>query len=156
MSDKKIVARDAVEALKKFTAWRNQIVGLGLLPPDLQPLIDILVNGDKELSNLETVKTGIENEIQALKGKKAGFEKKAEKHRTDFDAKCGVLDQEESELKNRLAGIKASIDESNETLRGLHEENEERLKAGRDELVSLNGKIAEAKAEMLSMKKKLG
>lgn len=79
------------EAMRQLQIWRNQITGLGLLPPDVTGLLKFVEEAPAEVERLKEEKADLKREIAAL----------LEQHARDKD-RVDPLRQEVSDMEERL------------------------------------------------------
>jgi predicted nucleic acid-binding Zn-ribbon protein len=58
-----ITIEQFTEALRALQNYREHILGLGIVPPDLKPILDLLASKDKEIEKFEKQKTLLQVEI---------------------------------------------------------------------------------------------
>lgn len=101
----KAILDDAKKALSQLQTYRNQMIGLGLMIPDLQRLIDLLSQGDQEIMALESKRQAIESEIGSLKGSKAEFDKKREAQQRLYDDFTKQVDDRRAVLESEISAL---------------------------------------------------
>lgn len=96
------------ESLRQLQTWRNQIMGLGLLPPDLTALIKFIEEAPGEVERVKEEKAQLQKELAQLKTEIAQLEpdlQRAAAARCEADAEEARL----RALKRDFAEFKVQI-----------------------------------------------
>lgn len=88
------------EAMRQLQIWRNQITGLGLLPPDVTGLLKFVEEAPAEAERLKQEIADLKRETAAL----------AEQHRRDQE-RFTPLRAEVAEMEEKLRGLKQAFAE---------------------------------------------
>ena len=149
------IGTEVKEALKGLQKWRNQVVGMGLLPVDLKPLIDLLENGDIEIKKLNEQISSLHDEIKALSGKKAELDEKAADLLSAHNDKINKLSADSQKWADEERQWKSMAEQAKKDHDKTVAELSDHCKAIEKEKLKVQSDLASAKKEIENLKKRL-
>lgn len=128
-----MASKELLATLQSLQAWRNQILGLGALPPDVQPIIDALSDGGRAAAEFDRAKIGYEARISELAQMELKWRGKDAEARADFDRRWGAEEEKlaaaheqtveaEKERDAVVADLAEKIATQDEVIRAKNEE----------------------------------
>ena len=142
-------APQMLEVLKQLQAWRNQMIGLGLVLPDLAELAKLVEAPEAAIRLLEREKAALEKEIATLQKSKAQYADQAEAHRTAHEAAMAGLDQERAALEASVVEVRR---QTTAALAELHAQRGAATEAQRTELAALQRDIEDSRQALATVR----
>jgi len=133
------------DTLYQLTVWRNQLQGLGAMPPDVTELLKLVEDSQTVIANLEQQKSALQSEIASLTSRKAGFE---EEERALASAHAQATATVGSKLKEIQDRIGAAEREAQAKFLTTMHDIELRIQSGQKQIDDLTAKTAAKQAEL--------
>jgi len=97
----------AKQQLQALTTWRNQLVGIGLVPPDVAELLTLIEDSDGKVKTLVERKASLEREAAGLDAELASRRREGERViQEDFASLKASLEAQTSQDRQDAAAAK--------------------------------------------------